>query len=74
MVSLPDDVLRAVDVEAAARGTSRSGYLRQLAEASIMQRSRIRAERMAQIDDINGPLVGHGGSVSDLVKANRPGG
>jgi hypothetical protein len=72
MVSLPDDVLRAVDAEAAARGTSRSGYLRELAETSIRQRSQVRAERMAQIDQIDGPLVGHGGSVSDLVKANRP--
>lgn len=56
--------------------TSRSGYLRELAETSITQRSQVRAERMAQIDQIDqidGPLVGRGGSVSDLVKTNRPG-
>ena len=73
-VSLPDDVLRAIDAQGAERGTSRSGYLRELVEASIGQRSQLRAERMAQIDQSDGPLVGHGGSISDLVNANRLGG
>jgi hypothetical protein len=55
------------------RGTSRSGYLRELAETSNTQGSQVRAERMAQIAQIDGPLVGRGGSVSNLVKTNRPG-
>ena len=72
MVSLPDDLLRAVDVEASRRGTSRSGYLRELAEETLRRRSILRAERMAEIDKMDGPNVGHGGGVAELVKANRP--
>src|SRR6516162_4400205 len=56
MVSLPDDVLRAVDAEASHRGTSRSGYLRELAEEAMRQRGRERAARMAEIDRLDGPL------------------
>ncbi len=72
MVSLPDDLLRAVDVEAVHRGTTRSGYLRALAEEALRTRSNDRAARMAQIDRMDGPLRGHGGDVADLIKANRP--
>lgn len=73
MVSLPDDVLRAVDAEADRRGTTRSGLLRELAEESMRRRSIRRAERMAEINDAGGRGVGHGGRVAELVKANRPG-
>lgn len=71
MVSLPDDVLRAVDVEADRRGTTRSGLLRELAEESLRRRSIQRAERMAEIA-AGGGATGHGGHVAELVKANRP--
>lgn len=72
MVSLPDDLLRAVDVEAGRRGTTRSAYLRELAEETLRRRSIRRAERMAEIDNMDGPLAGHGGGVAALVKATRP--
>jgi len=72
MVSLPDDLLRAVDIEAGRRGTTRSGYLRELAEETLRRRSVRRAERMAEIVAKGGPVTGHGGRVADLVKANRP--
>lgn len=72
MVSLPDDLLRAVDVEADRRGTTRSGLLRELAEETLRRRSSRRVERMAQIDGLDGPIRGHGGGVAELVKANRP--
>lgn len=72
MVSLPDDVLRAVDVEADRRGTTRSGLLRTLAEESLRRRSVRRAERMAEIDATAGRRVGHGGQVAEVVKATRP--
>ena len=72
MVSLPDKLLRAVDVEASRRGTTRSGLLRELAEETLRQRSTRRAGRMAEIDDMGGSLVGHGGGVAELVKASRP--
>jgi metal-responsive CopG/Arc/MetJ family transcriptional regulator len=71
MISLPDDVLRAVDVEADRRGTSRSGLLRALAEESLRQRSMRRAQRMAEITAA-GAGTGHGGRVAELVKATRP--
>jgi len=72
MVSLPDDLLKAVDIEAQRRGTTRSGLLRKLAEESLRRRTIQRAARMAQIDDLDGPVTGHGGGVAELVKANRP--
>lgn len=72
MVSLPDDLLRAVDVEAVRRGTTRSGLLRELAEESLRRRSVHRAERMAEIDGRRGPAGGHGGGVAELVKTTRP--
>ena len=72
MVSLPDDLLRAVDVEAGRRGTTRSGYLRDLAEAQLRRRSTFRAERMEEIDSADDPPTGHGGCVAELVKATRP--
>ena len=73
MVSLPDDLLRAVDVEAERRGVTRSGLLRELAEETLRRRSLRRAERMRRLEMADGPLVGHGGAVADLVKAYRPG-
>jgi metal-responsive CopG/Arc/MetJ family transcriptional regulator len=71
MVSLPDDLLKAVDVEAARRGTTRSGLLREMAEETLRRRSAHRARRMAQISG-NSPSMGHGGDVAQLVKATRP--
>lgn len=72
MVSLPDDLLKAVDIEAERRGTTRSGLLRELAEETLRRRTAHRVERMAQIDDLDEPITGHGGGVTELVKANRP--
>lgn len=72
MVSLPDDLLRAVDIEADRRGTTRSGLLRELAEETLRRRSVRRSERMAEISHQMGPVVGHGGNVADVVKATRP--
>ena len=71
-MSLPDDLLHAVDVEADRRGTTRSGFLRELAEDSLQRRSLRRAERMAEIDDVDRPAGGHGGQVAELVKSTRP--
>lgn len=71
MVSLPEDVLMAIDIEAERVGTTRSGLLRALAEDAMHRRSARRAERMAEIEQ-SGPSTGHGGRVAELVKANRP--
>jgi len=72
MVSLPDDLLKAVDIEAERRGTTRSGLLRELAEESLRRRTAHRVKRMAQIDHMDGPITGHRGGVVELVKASRP--
>lgn len=72
MVSLPDDLLRAVDVEADRRGTTRSGLLRELAEETLRRRSAHRAERMAEISHRTEAIMGHGGNVAGLVKSTRP--
>jgi hypothetical protein len=72
VVSLPDDLLKAVDIEPERRGTTRSGLLRELAKESLRRRTTHRVERMAQIDVLDGPITGHGGRVAEPVKANRP--
>lgn len=72
MVSLPDDLLKAVDIEAERRGTTRSGLLCELAEETMHRRTTQRIERMAQIDVLDGPITNHGGGVAKLVKATRP--
>jgi metal-responsive CopG/Arc/MetJ family transcriptional regulator len=72
MVSLPDELLQAVDAEAAHKGTTRSGYLRQLAEDALRKRSKSRSRRMAEIDHKYGPARGHGGRVAEHVKKSRP--
>jgi hypothetical protein len=72
MVSLPDDLLRAVDMEAGRLGTTRRGYLGELAEEMLRRRSTHRAQRMTEIDTVDGPVTGHGGGVAALVKENRP--
>ncbi|MEZ4598132.1 MAG: ribbon-helix-helix protein, CopG family, partial [Chloroflexota bacterium] len=49
MVSLPGDLLRAVDAEAIRLGTTRSGLLRDLAEDTLRRRTTRRAQRMREI-------------------------
>lgn len=72
MVSLPDELLKAVDMEAERRGTTRSGLLRELAEENLRQRSARRAQRIAEIFAQEGAPTGHGGKSAELVKAHRP--
>lgn len=72
MVSLPDDLLRAVDIEADRRGTTRSGFLRELAEETLQRRTIARAERMARINELGPPPAAHGGGVAEQVRASRP--
>lgn len=70
MVSLPDDLLEALDAAAARDGNTRSGYLRRLAERDLVRRSARRAELIAEIHDEGGP-ASHGGHGTDLVKRSR---
>lgn len=69
-VSLPDELLRTVDAEAERRGTTRSGYFRELAEEEVRRRNARRAARMAEID--REATRGHGGNVAEVLKLHRP--
>jgi metal-responsive CopG/Arc/MetJ family transcriptional regulator len=69
MVSLPDDLLNELDAEAARRGTTRSGLLREFADHSLRRRAERRA---ARIGEIIRDVRSHGGGVAELVKRNRP--
>jgi hypothetical protein len=69
MVSLPDDLLRDLDAEAARRGLTRSGLLRDLAQESLRRRG---ADRAARVGEILGGAGAHGGGVAELLKAHRP--
>lgn len=69
MVSLPDELLAAVDAEAARRGTTRSGVLRSFADDALRQRG---AERAARIEELMRESTAHGGEVAEAVKAHRP--
>lgn len=69
MVSLPDDLLGALDAEAERRRTTRSGLLRDYVYEGLRHRGRERARRVEQLMS----EVGHhgGGGVDDL-KRHRP--
>lgn len=69
MVSLPDDLLDAIDTEAARRGTTRSGLLRSFADDALRRRG---AERAARIDALMREATPHGGGAAELVKRFRP--
>ena len=71
MVSLPDELLSALDIEAARLGITRSGLLRELAEQRIRERSRSRRERIRAMHRSEG-RAGYGGRVSEVLKASRP--
>jgi predicted DNA-binding protein len=69
MISLPDELLARLDVQAAERGSTRSATIRDLAEAALGERERLLAERMAALE---GHASGHGGDVVGELKAGRP--
>ncbi|MDN5796400.1 MAG: ribbon-helix-helix domain-containing protein [Intrasporangium sp.] len=69
MVSLPDDLLGALDAEAARRNTTRSGLLRDYVREGLRHRGQERARRV----QLAMSEVGHhgGDGVRDL-KRQRP--
>jgi metal-responsive CopG/Arc/MetJ family transcriptional regulator len=70
MVSLPDDLLRRIDAEAANRGMTRSAVLRDYAEQVAADRAAVRAATMREID--REVTTGHGGDVVEVLKRSRP--
>lgn len=69
MISLPDELLNAVDAEAGRLGTTRSGLLRGLAQSALRERGLERAKR---IEELMGGASGHGGAVAEVLECHRP--
>ncbi len=68
MVSLPDELLERIDTRARARHSTRSGFLRDLAErelASDTQRTR------TEIEALLGEPVPLGGNATRLIRQDR---
>jgi len=70
MVSLPDDLLSAVDAEARRVGTTRSAIMREFAGIVLRRRRESRAAAMRSLLDDVSP---HGGRAAERVKETRPG-
>ena len=68
MVSLPDELIVAIDVEARRLGTTRSGLLRSYADEALRRRAEDRAARVTQVMALAGP---HGGDGVAQLKRHR---
>ena len=71
MVSLPDELLRQLDLEAQQRGTTRSGLLRDYVADGLGQRQRVRAERIRKILAEPVDSGGFGGRGVELLREER---
>lgn len=69
MVSLPDELLGALDAEAARRHTTRSGLLRDYVDEGLRDRGRERARRVHHLMSEAGR---HGGDGVNDLKRHRP--
>ncbi|MEP6462214.1 MAG: CopG family transcriptional regulator [Frankiaceae bacterium] len=69
MVSLPDDLLGVLDVEAARRNTTRSGLLRDYVHEGLRHRGQERARRVEQLMS---EAAHHGGDGVGDLKRHRP--
>lgn len=68
MVSLPDDLLERIDIQARARHESRSGFLRELAERELAAQA---AGGRAGIEALLGEPVRLGGDAAGLIRRDR---
>jgi metal-responsive CopG/Arc/MetJ family transcriptional regulator len=69
MVSLPDELLLAIDREAMRTGVTRSALLRAYAADGMRRRSEDRAR---VVGDLTAQAAGHGGDSLVRLKALRP--
>lgn len=69
MVSLPDELLTAIDAEARRLGTTRSGLLRTYADEALRRRAE---DRAARVDHIMRGARAHGGKGVGQLKRHRP--
>jgi metal-responsive CopG/Arc/MetJ family transcriptional regulator len=70
MVSLPDDLLSAVDAEARRAGTTRSAIMREFAGIALRRR---RENRAAAMRSLLAGVSPHGGRAAERIKETRPG-
>lgn len=69
MVSLPDELLGALDAEAARKNTTRSGLLRDYVREGLRHRAQERARR---VQHVMGEAGHHGGDGVGELKRRRP--
>jgi metal-responsive CopG/Arc/MetJ family transcriptional regulator len=69
MISLPDELLERIDAQARAERSTRSGFLRALAEKRLAEEN---AARSAEIERLLGPAIGNfGGDAVRLIREDR---
>ncbi len=68
MISFPDELLARLDDQARRRGTSRSGFLRELAERELLADS---ADRRRGIARALARAASHGGQSAAAVREQR---
>jgi len=68
MVSLPDDLLERIDMQARAKHESRSGFLRELAERELAAQA---SGQRAAIEALLGEPVPLGGDGATLIRRDR---
>lgn len=68
MISLPDTLLEQIDAFARQRGTTRSGFLRELAERELAADDAARKERIRRLLANPG---NHGGGTVEFIKQMR---
>lgn len=68
MISMPDELLEQVDRRAKQAGTTRSGWLRELAERALENDTQARAERMRAYLDSAQP---RGGDSARWIREDR---
>lgn len=68
MISMPDELLARVDRSAKDAGTSRSGWLRELAERAVDQETQTRA---AEIRELLSHARHFGGDATAAIRADR---
>lgn len=69
MVSLPDELLLAIDREAVRTGVTRSALLRSYAADGMRRRS---ADRARVVGHLSAQATAHGGDSLERLKALRP--
>jgi metal-responsive CopG/Arc/MetJ family transcriptional regulator len=68
MVSIPDDLLERIDMQARAKHETRSGFLRELAERELAAEA---SGERAGIEALLGEPVRLGGDAARLIRRDR---